>query len=340
MIPAQTLAGFDPRKRLIPGVGMPGLRPPGAAPATMTPDAGFRPPTGVPGSDPMAPNPVSAGSPALHFPTGPVNPSVGLLGRFRDMLPTGAGGPTAQPVASGAAMPAATPASTPLPQTTTLGYGTLGKIDPNNDLRSQVIAPGAESNRADLAKSYLDTWSQNELPQFRAALRGTYQDNAALGRTGSGMLRTDVGNLDLAEQQKYNTAASNFFTDALGNQITDNANQRAELRGERAYQTSAEQSAADRARQGILDSDYLTNSRFGRAATQTQLGMAGNPAGVIAGAAADAGNRAAAGARSVGDALGSSTYADLLRKILAQQGGVKPTGTVPVPIPQDYGMIS
>jgi hypothetical protein len=326
----QTAAAQGARRRLIPGVGMPGAAP---LPA---PSLGFRPPTSAPGDTGIMPfnGPmVNAQAPSRLTPpttTGTTAPA-GWLGRAI----AGAGGPSATPAGIDAALPSvvpSAPASTPLPATPTkLGYGTSTTIDPNNDLRSQVIAPGTESSRADLAKTYLDMWSQNELPQFRAALRGTIGNNAALGRLGSGMLRTDVGNLDLAEQQKYNTAAGNFMTDALGAQITDNANQRAELRGERSYQTSAEQAAADRARQQLLDQDYLTNSRFGRSATALQLGTAGNPSGAVGQAASDAGARAAAGASAVGSALGSSNYLDLLRKILAQQGGATtptPTGTV------------
>lgn len=232
--------------------------------------------------------------------------------------------PSVQPGQSGA-LPQTQPAPMPQqPSVTPLGYGQQAAIQPGHDLRNQTIAPGQESNRFGLAKQYLDTYSQQQLPQFQSQLRSAIQGRAALGGLGSGMLNTDVGNLDLAQQRDYNAHAQNFLTDALGNQINDNANQRQELRGERGYENGLEDQGYNRARQGMYDQDYLTNSSFNRGLEQAQFGYGGNPAGAQAAAGDYYGQQSA----NAGNALSGMIQNSQLLKALGM-GGLNQSSPAP-----------
>jgi hypothetical protein len=102
-------------------------------------------------------------------------------------------------------------------------------------LRGQTILPGNEPNRLDIANRELKNYEDQALPAFRNKLRSTYQNNAALGRNGSGMLSTDVGNLDLAEQNAYNAKKTSLLDAAFGDTIGDNRNNRDEYRTERGH---------------------------------------------------------------------------------------------------------
>jgi hypothetical protein len=225
-------------------------------------------------------------------------------------------------------------AGAPMPETAppapTLKGVSVAGINPSSDLRNTTIAPTDAVDRFGLVNDRLKNYDATALPQFQANIRGLVGKNAALGRTGSGMLNTDLGNETLAAENARNSYFGNLLTDATQGTIADAANNRAELRGERGYQTGQEQSAFDRARQGVFDTETLKNGQFGRDFATTQLGYENNPASLLAQLSSiisGQGGQTAAGAGS--NAAGGSTM-QILQQILDEAMHGQQTPTVPV----------
>ena len=314
--------GFKPN--LTPAV----LNSPAAAAATPTAGSstmggpGGTPSWGSLGSLGLTPASVTNPAPASALPGG--GNSATMSPAPPSQLPGVSPAPSA-PATSGSSAP------------TTLGYGQTAQFGPGNDLQSTQILPGQESNRFDLARQALDTYAQQQLPQFRAQVRDTIGNNAAMGRLGSGMLNTSLGNLDLAQQQDYNNMSSNLLNTALGNQITDNANQRNELRAERDYQTQQGNTAFGQGLQSAELGDALTNSAFGRALQQEQAGYAENPANTSLLLSSIFGNQAGQAGQALSglinsttqnNALNNSGLSQILQEILGQGG----SGGAPSPV--------
>jgi hypothetical protein len=219
-------------------------------------------------------------------------------------------------------------AETAPPAPTLKGVSVAG-INPSSDLRNTTIAPTDAVDRFGLVNDRLKNYDATALPQFQANIRGLVGKNAALGRTGSGMLNTDLGNETLAAENARNSYFGNLLTDATQGTIADAANNRAELRGERGYQTGQEQSAYDRARQGVFDTDALTNSKFGRDLATTQVGYQNNPASLLAQLSAIISGQGGQTAAGAGSSIAGGSTLDILKKILAQAqggGGAVPEG--------------
>jgi hypothetical protein len=172
-----------------------------------------------------------------------------------------------------------------------------------------------------MAKSAFDDYLTNKMPEYRANLPGLVQNNAAVGRSKSGMLRTSAGDLTNDFDRNATTAYSGFLRDATDKSINDQSNYRNELRGERGYQNELEDQSFNRGRQEKLDADYLQGTQFGRDATKTQLGFANDPTSLLAQIAASRGGQASQGAAAVGGLAQNTSYLDILKKILAQGGG-------------------
>jgi hypothetical protein len=200
-----------------------------------------------------------------------------LLGAIGGATGNPTTGPTDRGYINGATVSPSTSNAPTIGPATGNGVG-LSTINPDADLRSQSILPTNDVNRMDIANRELKNYEDQALPEFRNKLRNTFQNNAALGRNGSGMLRTDVGNLDLAEQNAYNAKKTSLLDAALGDTIGDARNNRDEYRTERGYQNGLEDQAYNRGVQGLTLDDYLTNSAFNRADRQNSAGQAGNPA--------------------------------------------------------------
>lgn len=204
----------------------------------------------------IQPAPGAAPTPA---PAAPQSPAIGPASQSLGGYMTSSG-----------AAPSPAPAGTPN------GVG-LNQIDPNADLRGTSVLPTNQVDRTKLMNDRMTNYENTELPQYQARLRQAIQGNAALGRTGSGMLRTDVGNLDLAEQNALTSKFSDLASNATEGTIQDAANNRNEYRTERGYENGLENQAYDRGVQGLTLEDALTNSAFGRAQAQNNAGQAGNP---------------------------------------------------------------
>lgn len=173
------------------------------------------------------------------------------------------------------------PSALPVPAVKGAG---VTAIDPTNDLRNKAITPTNDVNRYDLVNQRLKNYEATQLPQYQANVRGIVQNNAAMGRVGSGMLNTSLGNEALAAENARNAYFGDLLTNATEGTITDAANNRAELRGERGYQNALEDQAYSRARQQRLDQEDILNSQFARGATRANVagglqGQADNSAG-------------------------------------------------------------
>lgn len=203
---------------------------------------------------------------------------------------TASGGPLGTPAAisplsgytsSGSLSPSPASQSAPVAQSGTPNGVSVNTIDPNNDLRDKSVLPGAGVDRFKLVSDRLNNYRDQMLPELRAKVRGTVQSNAARGRTQSGMLRTDLGNLDLAAERDLNAKFSDLLSDATEGTIGDARSDRNEYRNERGYENTQEQNAFDRERQGVYDEDYFKGTDFQRAMQRLMAGEQGNPSGAL-----------------------------------------------------------
>lgn len=243
-------------------------------------------------SMPGVPNVSRIGQRQFRPPTAPnVNPI--------PAQPGGVGG-----IASSAATPPApAPAGPPVPGTSS--YASVTPINPNNDLRNQTIAPGGTPDRLAFAKEHYDQFASDLAPQIEAQRRSILSNNAAMGRIGSGMLNTSFGDLTSEINRQNANERSKLFTGAGEAAIGDQANNRAELRGERGYQNALEDTAYTRDRQQRLDQEDLLNSSFARAMQRGQFGYSGNPAGYVGGVAGQVQGQANDSTQGFLDALGA-----------------------------------
>lgn len=243
-----------------------------------------------------APTPMPAAPPQLGAASPPAPPTVGYNG-----------GQVARDAPPGFGQ---TPPVGAVPGAATSSFG------PGNDLRGSQITPTTDPrlagtqgavdaqagklangpDRFQIAQDRFKTYNDATDPAFQASIRSATQHAAANGAVGSGELGTDYGNLALAHTRDLANERSNLFSNALegtigdtranvgllsgleGQQYGQDANNRAELRGERGYQNGMEQQAYDRGVQGLTLEDALTNSAFGRGQAQSQAGEANNPA--------------------------------------------------------------
>lgn len=215
-------------------------------------------------------------------------------------------GPTATPMPAMPQTlqgPTATPAPPPAPPMQ-VPYASVSAINPQNDLRGTQIAP-TSVNRLQFAKDKFAQFQSDLAPQIEAQRRGLLKNGAAMGRIGSGMLRTSFGDLASELNRQSLNEQNRLFTGAAESSVNDDANARNELRGERTYQNAMEGDAFNRARQERMDQEDLLNSSFGRALQRGQFGYGGNPASFVGGVAQDQQARADQGAQSFVTALGN-----------------------------------
>ncbi|MGH6952951.1 MAG: hypothetical protein ACREGL_02130, partial [Alphaproteobacteria bacterium] len=184
-----------------------------------------------------------------------------------DMVPSPA--PQSAPV-SGIPAPAhsAAPAYPMVPGASFSSYG------PGQDLQSAQILPGFNADRFKMAQDQVQRWFDQNDPLYKDSIRQATQAATGAGRLGSGMLRTDYGNLADRFLQGLNTTKSAALDKALGDTVNDYSNYRDEARTERGYQTGQSQSAIDRMIQQLQLEEQLTNGQFGR--EQSRLGLIGN----------------------------------------------------------------
>lgn len=245
---------------------------------------------------PQAPTPVSPigpspANPKLTVPTGKpadANPSMvnpGLSPANPMKAPTqGVSSVTPAPTVPPPVAPSGAPMAQGVQTVDNTGLGAnVSKIDPSSDLRFQTVLPTA-TNRFDLASKNIQSFRDLLQPQYLEDNRAITQRAAALGRVGNQDNVSDFGggqgfrSLDRGYADRVGTYAQQVLNKALEDQIGDEANARNEIRGERSYQDALDQSAYDRARQGVLDQNGLTNDAFSRAQALNAAGQAGNPA--------------------------------------------------------------
>lgn len=214
-------------------------------------------------------------------------------------------------------------------------------IDPNADLRYSQITPQSDPrmtatqgmvdtaaqalsggpNRSQLADQYLHAYTDATRPDFEKSLRTITQQNAAFGRLGSGMYGSDLVDaatkrdqgLNLLGAQLANDTASGTIQDQFnrvnslsgleGQQYTQNAGLRGELRGERTNQQNLDQTALANAIAQLQLQDQLANGSSNRYTSQLGalggLGYGQQPTGALL----DAGNQSQQQANGSYDAL-------------------------------------
>lgn len=278
-------------------------------PSVAAPQAPATPSTSQAGGGlaPLPPPPAPPSAPAVPAVSQPAAPLP---------LPPPPAPPSAPATPSTAQPPA--PLPPPLPP---VPYANVSPITPGADLRDKAILPGASVDRLGMAKEAFQDYLTNKMPEYRANLRGLVQNNAAFGRSKSGMLRTDAGNLADSFDRNATTAYSGFLRDATDKAVGDQRSDRSEMRGERGYENELEDQSFNRGRQELLDKDYLQGTQFGRDATKTQLGFANDPTSLLAALAAARGGQASQGAAAVGGLAQQSSYLDILRDLIKKQGG-------------------
>lgn len=191
--------------------------------------------------------------------------------------------------------------------------GPLTTFGPGNDLRDQQINPLA-SNRltgtqgmvdaagralsggpslSDAAATEFRTLLDRNADQRTRGIQETGRGAARLGRVGSGMVTTDLGNLEERLRISEDQAAAGLSADVArgeagnrranlaaimgleGQQFGQEAGQRGELRTERGYQADTAQNALQNRVQQRLLEESLLNSGYNRELAGADLGLRG-----------------------------------------------------------------
>ncbi len=185
----------------------------------------------------------------------------------------GAGQAPSASMANGvnASAPGANPPTSAPPGSSGSGYGginttgttqgaapTSQTFGAGNNLLSTQFNAGAAPNRYQQAMEQFQNYKTNQSdPLLKAQTRDAIDQGAALGRTQSGMLRTNVGNLDLAQGRDLNDKYSQLLNNATNQQQGDWQRQLENNQSERGYQQGME------------------NQAYGRNVNQWQMGQQG-----------------------------------------------------------------
>ena len=153
---------------------------------------------------------------------------------------------------------------TPLPMPVQSNTAQLSRINPSNDLRSVQIAPTAGPSRSEIAAKRLELLDRGQADQRKRGIQEIGRNAASLGRLNSGMVTTDLGNLEERLQELRERTLLGLSADTAEGEIQDARYDRGELRGERDFQTGRADNAIDQnVRQRMME-DALVNSQFGR----------------------------------------------------------------------------
>lgn len=195
------------------------------------------------------------------------------------------------------------PANDTSPSIPKVGGAALSSFGPGNDLRSTQIAPDQTVDRVALAKKVAADFRASRQPQHDANVRHILEGNAGLGRLGSGMLNTDVGNEANAFEQQQTDLERQLENSAVEGTIGDQANARNELRTERGYQTStAEQALRDQIQQYLLEQQGQQQD-FSNGLSLATLGYGNSPSSQLFGAGQSYGQAAQGSFGNLGDLL-------------------------------------
>lgn len=160
------------------------------------------------------------------------------------------------------------------------GIDNTQAITPGSDLIDQAVLPGSDVDRFALAQKRLADFRAARQPQHDSNVRKILDTNAGLGRLGSGMLNTDVGNEANAFEQQQTDMENNLLSNAIEGTIGDARSNRAELRGERGYQGGLENQAYGRGVDQYKMEQDAQGTAFDQAMRRAQFGEQGNPSGV------------------------------------------------------------
>lgn len=263
-----------------------------------------------PGGSPTMPTMLP--KPPLSLHGGPAGGGFGMPGRGMGIITPG-GGPTLPPggphimrpppnVGVTPGVPPAAPDTGPI---TDFGPGDdlrFTQINPMDDARTSRLsdlvegAAGRIGGAPDITQAGLDKLKLFEDETADARRLGTQEIGrraAALGRVGSGMVTTDLGNLedrlqtrlareraglaaDLTMQEAGDRRANAGVLGTLQDQIFgQGAQRRNELRGERGYQYGVAGDAENAAIRRRLIEEDLRDRSFGRNVQAAQLGLEG-----------------------------------------------------------------
>lgn len=265
-------------------------------------------------------------------PTGQPTPGVTKLpGGIQPVI--GSTGPMILPKPPAPTVPGATVTPT-VPGTGTDLRNTLITPEPSAGTAKATglaeTAAGNFANAGDLTKvgpQLLKDYIDSTNPQWEAEQRSVGQKAAALGRTGSGITTTELGDLALQRQKDISTKASQLAgtlapaqAQLLGSQLgglagyegqktgqdTSNAEQ---LRGERGYQSGMSQQDLDNLIREISLQDSLKSSETNRNATTAGVNLAGG--GILSG---QAGQQGQVGS----DLLSQLSLEDYLKRLRGQ----------------------
>lgn len=251
-----------------------------------------------------------------NLPTATKTPQTArqALGGLTELAPTPASGiPRTKPPETAQAapnapitsqMPTLSPIPAAPPQGQPQGVG-LTPTDPNNPLTGQTIARDPLVDRFNLAQERFNTFAQATDPQYQSALRQAQRLGAASGGLGSGMLRTDLGNLAGQRDLQMRTAQQGFLQDALEGTIGDQFRDVGVAQQQQGFQNMQQQQAFENELRRMGFTDQMLNSAFGRA---LQAYMAGQTGGTGSGTTLAVGNQYQ---QSGQDALGA--LYDLIR---------------------------
>jgi hypothetical protein len=262
-------------------------------------------PTSKPAATPGVTVPATA-KPPVPGASSPVTPTV-----------------STRPTATTTTMPPVKPLAVNVPGVATQQFGQ------GHDLRSTAVLPTSGPDRFGMAEQRYGQFINDTAERDFDATRMLGQRAAAMGRSGSGMVSKDYADLGAAIERERGNARGRYLTDALEGTIGDARNNRAEVRGERDYQTgSAQQSLENRIRQQQLE-EQLTQGNYGRQMGVTELlatlGYGGNGVGDLLQGAGQQQQNANQAAGGVGDLLQQYAF--------GQSVGPYGTGGVPTQRP-------
>ena len=211
-------------------------------------------------------------------------------------------------------------------------------------------------SRAELASQAFNQIQEGSAPRFQGELRDVGRKAAALGRIGSGVTTSELGDVQLRRERDLDLLRRGLSTDAAGRELEDRfqqlgatqgvsgqlfgqaqsrlgqlagiegqqfgqeASQRGELRGERGFQTALDQQGIqNRVQQRQLE-EALLSGQFGRNFNTQQLlaNVGFNPA-----SPANFGNQAGQFSQSFGNQANASNdaAAAAIQAWMANQGG-------------------
>lgn len=222
--------------------------------------------------------PKAAGGPATDS-TPSIPSNVPLLGNGGQPVTSGSG----DGVAPGASIPPEVLKALQSYTTQPGGLSNTPQIQAGtpSDLTSTAVLPGSDVDRFALAQKRLSDFRAANDPVHDARTRKIIENNgAALGRLGSGMLNTDVGNEQDAYNREQSDLSNRLLSDAIEGTIGDARSNRNELRGERGYQGDLERQAYGRSVDEYKLGQDADARAFDEAMRRAQFGDTGNPSGL------------------------------------------------------------